>query len=65
MSRLNWTRSSYCSEGNACLYVASKEHDDVVLLTESAVPGAVLRATPRGLRRLICQVKAGRLDSRG
>ncbi len=65
MTRPNWTRSSFCSEGEACLHVAVGGPGGGISLMESDAPDVILRAAPQGLRHLIAQVKAGELDGRG
>ncbi|RSO13455.1 DUF397 domain-containing protein [Streptomyces sp. WAC 06783] len=65
MTRPNWTRSSFCSEGNACLHVAADERGEGANLMESDTPETILGAAPQALRGLIGHIKAGRLDRRG
>ncbi|MFI0260229.1 DUF397 domain-containing protein [Streptomyces sp. NPDC017056] len=55
-----WQKSSFSGEGANCLFVAADERSGGVSLVESEAPDTVLRATPQGLRHLICQVKTGR-----
>ncbi|MEU5641622.1 DUF397 domain-containing protein [Streptomyces milbemycinicus] len=61
MPQPDWQRSSFCSEGNACVYVAAAG-DGAVLLRESDEPDVVLVTTRRTLRAFISRVKAGALD---
>ncbi|MET9510872.1 DUF397 domain-containing protein [Streptomyces flavidovirens] len=59
MPQLNWQKSSYCAEGNACINIASAP-DGTVHLRESDVPDIRLSATPRELRSLIHSLKSGK-----
>lgn len=61
MSTRDWRKSSYSSEGNACLYVSSPDHA-TIRLRESDEPDTILTTTPSALRALIRCAKAGRLD---
>ncbi|MES4904749.1 MULTISPECIES: DUF397 domain-containing protein [unclassified Streptomyces] len=64
MSARDWQKSSYSSEGNACLYVSSTD-DATIRLRESDQPDTVLTTTPTALRALIRSAKAGHLDHIG
>ena len=53
---MNWQKSSYCSEGNSCVHVASGPEE--VHLTESGDPaGAILSATPAAFTALLTTLK--------
>ncbi|GHC70042.1 hypothetical protein GCM10010507_55940 [Streptomyces cinnamoneus] len=52
-----WQKSSYCSEGNACLNVAAAGNG-TVRLRESEAPGAVLTLKRAALHGLIRALKA-------
>lgn len=41
-----WQKSSYCGQGESCVYVAAGE--GTVMLTESADPSKVILATTTG-----------------
>ncbi|NUS83327.1 MAG: DUF397 domain-containing protein [Streptomyces sp.] len=56
-----WQKSSYSSEGNACLYVSSTA-DAAIRLRESDAPDTILTTTPNALRAFIRSAKAGHLD---
>ncbi|MFD8377590.1 DUF397 domain-containing protein [Streptomyces sp. NPDC059679] len=64
MLQPDWQRSSFCSEGNACVYVAAAG-DGAVLLRESDQPDVVLTTNRRTLYAFISGVKAGALDDVG
>ncbi|ANP49841.1 hypothetical protein J2Z21_004643 [Streptomyces griseochromogenes] len=52
----SWQKSSYCSEGNACIYIAATP--GTIHLTESTDPtGAVLTTTPAAFRSLLTALK--------
>ncbi len=56
MATPTWQRSSYCAQGEACIYVTT-DHG-AVHLTETGDPtGAILRATPSAWAALIRTVK--------
>ncbi|MDT9693248.1 DUF397 domain-containing protein [Streptomyces sp. P9(2023)] len=56
---LTWQKSSYCSEGDACVHVATAP-DGHIRLTESADPtGSILTVTPDRFRALLDALKAG------
>ena len=55
---LAWQKSSYCSEGNSCVHVATTPTPPTIHLTESAdPPGAVLTTTPTAFRTLLNALK--------
>lgn len=56
-------KSSYSSEGNACIELTTGE--EAVRLRESDEPEAVLTAGPAGLGALIRRVKADGFDRPG
>ncbi|MGW3566882.1 DUF397 domain-containing protein [Streptomyces sp. NPDC000941] len=56
-----WRKSSYSSEGNACLYISSTD-DATIRLRESDAPDTILTTTPDALRAFIRSAKAGHLD---
>ncbi|MGO4747892.1 DUF397 domain-containing protein [Streptomyces sp. 2MCAF27] len=62
MLQPDWQRSSFCSEGNACVHVAAAGYD-TVLLRESDDPDVILVTTRRTLRAFISSVKTGTLDN--
>jgi len=64
LSAHDWRKSSYSSEGNACLYVSSTD-DATIRLRESDEPDTILTTTPTALRALIRSAKAGQLDRLG
>ncbi|MCD9593689.1 DUF397 domain-containing protein [Streptomyces sp. 8ZJF_21] len=61
MSARDWRKSSYSSEGNACLYVSAPD-GATIRLRESDEPNTILTTDPTALRALIRSAKAGRLD---
>ncbi|GAA3359797.1 hypothetical protein GCM10017744_039870 [Streptomyces antimycoticus] len=60
----DWRKSSYSSEGNACLYVSALDNA-TIRLRESDEPETILTTNPGTLRDLIRSAKAGRLDHLG
>ncbi|MFE1936074.1 DUF397 domain-containing protein [Streptomyces sp. NPDC059474] len=64
MSAHDWRKSSYSSEGNACLYVSAPDNA-TIRLRESDEPETILTTTPTTLRDLIRSAKAGQLDHLG
>ncbi|WP_308103206.1 DUF397 domain-containing protein [Streptomyces sichuanensis] len=58
-----WQKSSYCSEGNACLTVAAAGNG-AVHLRESEAPGTVLTLKRAALHGLIRALKAGGTGTR-
>ncbi|MGW0535944.1 DUF397 domain-containing protein [Streptomyces sp. NPDC003032] len=57
MPQVDWQKSSYCSEGSSCVYVAATSIG-TVRLTESSDPtGAILTAAPTALAALIRDTK--------
>jgi hypothetical protein len=60
---LNWQKSSFSSEGSACLELASAESHASVYLRESDDPAIVITATPDRLRSLLAVARTGRLKS--
>jgi hypothetical protein len=57
---LDWQKSSYCGEGDACLNVAASS-DRTVKLTESSDPGgAILSTTPATWSVLLRALKENR-----
>ncbi|WP_409471125.1 DUF397 domain-containing protein [Streptomyces sp. HC307] len=55
---MNWQKSSYCSEGNSCVHVATTT--ETIHLTESSDPtGAILKATPATFEALLATLKKG------
>ncbi|MER7875199.1 DUF397 domain-containing protein [Streptomyces solisilvae] len=61
MSARDWRKSSYSSEGNACLYVSALG-SATIRLRESDEPNTILTTNPTALSALIRSAKAGRLD---
>ncbi|MFE2445728.1 DUF397 domain-containing protein [Streptomyces sp. NPDC059426] len=61
MSAHDWRKSSYSSEGNACLYVSAPDNA-TIRLRESDEPETILTTTPTTLSALIRSAKAGQLD---
>ncbi|MGW5449764.1 DUF397 domain-containing protein [Streptomyces asiaticus] len=61
MSARDWRKSSYSSEGNACLYVSALD-STTIRLRESDEPETVLTTNPSALRALIRSAKTGQLD---
>ena len=58
MRPVSWQKSSYSSEGSACLEVAAPgTPGGAVWLRESDDPGTVLRTTPARLRALLDAVR--------
>jgi hypothetical protein len=52
----SWQKSSYCSEGNACVHVAATT--ETIHLTESGDPGeSILTATPAAFDALLAVLK--------
>ncbi|WP_432253149.1 DUF397 domain-containing protein [Streptomyces sp. HNM1019] len=64
MRTQHWRKSSYSSEGNACLYVSAL-HNATIRLRESDEPDTILTTNPTALNALIRNAKAGRLDHLG
>ncbi|MET9655480.1 DUF397 domain-containing protein [Streptomyces sp. NPDC006510] len=59
MSSPVWQKSSYCAQGNSCVYVAAPV-PGTVSLTESGDPTeAILRTTPRVWAALVRTLKEG------
>ena len=55
---MSWQKSSYCSEGNSCVHVATTPTTGTIHLTESSDPtGAILKATPVSFRALLTTLK--------
>ncbi|GEC09785.1 hypothetical protein SSP24_74400 [Streptomyces spinoverrucosus] len=53
---MNWQKSSYCSEGNSCVHVATTT--ETIHLTESSDPtDAILTATPAAFEALLTALK--------
>ncbi|MEU6231216.1 DUF397 domain-containing protein [Streptomyces sp. NPDC047042] len=53
---LSWQKSSYCSEGNSCVHIATTPEG--IHLTESGDPrGATLITTPAAFRTLLTTLK--------
>lgn len=53
---LSWQKSSYCSEGNSCVHIATTTQ--AIHLTESGDPtAAILKATPAAFRSLLAALK--------
>lgn len=55
-----WQRSSYCAEGNSCVYAAPTQGNRV-LVAESATSGTVVVATAAAWAAFLGAVKARRL----
>ncbi|MFF4571320.1 DUF397 domain-containing protein [Streptomyces sp. NPDC001410] len=52
----SWQKSSYCSEGEACVHVAATP--EVIHITESSDPtGSILTATPAAFAALLAALK--------
>ncbi|WP_328361932.1 DUF397 domain-containing protein [Streptomyces sp. NBC_00445] len=52
----HWQKSSYCSEGNSCVHVATSA--GTIHLTESADPrGVILDARPAAFAALLATLK--------
>ncbi|MFI6007946.1 DUF397 domain-containing protein [Streptomyces sp. NPDC051243] len=52
----HWQKSSYCSEGEACVHIASGT--GTIRLTESSDPtGAILTPTPTAFHALLTTLK--------
>jgi hypothetical protein len=56
VSSLNWQKSSYSSEGNNCLELATAP-DGTLRLRESDDPMTALALRPAGLRSLLATVR--------
>ncbi|MET9835612.1 DUF397 domain-containing protein [Streptomyces sp. NPDC006385] len=53
---MTWQKSSYCSEGNSCVHVATTT--ETIHLTESSDPtGAILNVTPAAFTALLTTLK--------
>ncbi|MGW0364248.1 DUF397 domain-containing protein [Streptomyces sp. NPDC002990] len=65
MTPYDWQRSSYCAEGNSCVYIATAPGDGRaghVLVAESGDPGGrVLRVAAHAWAALLDGVKARRV----
>ncbi|MEU9462742.1 DUF397 domain-containing protein [Streptomyces sp. NPDC048312] len=60
MSAYIWQKSSYCTQGEACIHVAANG-PGTVGLTESGDPtGAILRTTPTAWAALVRTIKESR-----
>ncbi|MFD5320295.1 DUF397 domain-containing protein [Streptomyces sp. NPDC127098] len=57
MRPVSWQKSSFSSEGSACLELAFAPPGDTLLLRESDEPGTVLRTNPARLRALLGLVR--------
>ncbi|GGV96514.1 hypothetical protein GCM10015535_66190 [Streptomyces gelaticus] len=56
MNQRSWQKSSYCGQGESCLYVAAR--NSAVSLTESSDPtGAILRITLTAWAALVRTLK--------
>ncbi|WP_069873114.1 DUF397 domain-containing protein [Streptomyces malaysiensis] len=64
MSARDWRKSSYSSEGNACLYVSALD-SATIRLRESDQPDTILTTNPTALRALIHSARKGQLDHLG
>jgi hypothetical protein len=53
-----WQKSSFSSEGSACLELATASTHSPVYLRESDDPATVLTATPARLRALLTLVRS-------
>lgn len=60
MSSIRWQKSSYSSEGNACVEIAVAA--EVILIRESDDPETVVSTTPEKLSAFIRGIKAGEFD---
>ena len=61
MSPIPWQKSSYSSEGNACVEIAATA--GTIRLRESDDPDVVLATSPEKLSALIRGIKAGEFDA--
>ncbi|MFF8644906.1 DUF397 domain-containing protein [Streptomyces sp. NPDC015345] len=52
-----WQKSTYCSEGSSCVYVAATATGKVELTESSDPSGAILTATPAAFAALIRDTK--------
>jgi hypothetical protein len=53
-----WQKSSYCSEGDSCIHIATPTSTGTIHLTESSDPAhSILGATPHAFRALIHVLK--------
>lgn len=53
---MNWQKSSYCSEGNSCIHIATTPQK--IHLTESGDPTeSILTATPAAFASLLLTLK--------
>lgn len=53
---MNWQKSSYCSEGNSCVHIATTA--ETIHITESSDPtGSILTATPASFSALLTTLK--------
>ncbi|MFI6491510.1 DUF397 domain-containing protein [Streptomyces sp. NPDC050564] len=58
MPKLTWQKSSYCAQGNSCVYVAATNRAGTIHLTESSDPSrSKLGVTPRAFGALIHVLK--------
>ncbi|MGV9881806.1 DUF397 domain-containing protein [Streptomyces sp. NPDC003006] len=57
MPQSNWQKSSYCAQGNSCVYVASDTSGSVHLTESSDPTGAILTAAPVAFAALIHNTK--------
>ncbi|MEU3753344.1 DUF397 domain-containing protein [Streptomyces olivoreticuli] len=64
MPQYHWQKSSYCSEGNACLNIAAAS-DGTLRLRESDNPGSMLAPAPAMLGSLISTLKGNRFSREG
>jgi hypothetical protein len=64
VSIVSWQKSSYCGEGESCIFVAAAPDRNSIRLTESADPtGAVLTTTPTAFRSFVRALKNGSSSS--
>ncbi|WP_413758512.1 DUF397 domain-containing protein [Streptomyces sp. MMBL 11-3] len=60
MPIVDWQKSSYCQEGDACLHVAADAPQNVRLTESSDPDGVILGASPEAFGALLLLLKEGR-----
>ncbi|MEU2833623.1 DUF397 domain-containing protein [Streptomyces lavendulae] len=58
MSPEEWQRSSFCAEGDSCVYVA-RPHEDRVLIADSPAPRTTLALSPAAWAAFLGAVRGG------
>ncbi|WP_416976201.1 DUF397 domain-containing protein [Streptomyces sp. T028] len=54
---LNWQKSSYCSEGNSCIHIATSAPTAIHLMESGDPTPSILQATPAAFSALLATLK--------